>query len=74
VDTFGAAKESKGDEETSNGIGKRGGYEEESGGIRLRKVRVFGRHKGKPETASSGSVANSTPVQGRLHDWRHFHS
>jgi len=71
VDTFGAAKESKGDEETPNGIGKRGGYGEEGGGIRLGEVRVFGYgDKGKHEGSSSGTVADTTPVHRRLHGWR----
>jgi len=75
VDTFGADKESGCDEESPNGIGKRGGHEEEGGGIRLREVRVFGHgDKGKHEAASSGTVADTAPVHGRLHGWRVFHS
>ena len=75
MDTFKAPKESKSDEESPNGVGKCGRYEEEGGGIRLGQVGVFGDGcKGKHEAPSRGTLANTTPVRGRLHGWRFFHT
>ncbi|KAG4986012.1 hypothetical protein JHK86_033703 [Glycine max] len=75
VDTFRAAKESTGDEESPNGVGNYGGYVEEGEGIRLGKVEVFGYgYKGKHEVPSSGTVTNATPIEGRFHGWRFFHT
>ena len=75
VDTFRAAKESTGDEESPNGVGNYCGYVEEGEGIRLGQVGVFGYgYKGKHEAPSSGTVTNATPIEGRLHGWRFFHT
>ncbi|KAG5140197.1 hypothetical protein JHK84_033965 [Glycine max] len=75
VDTFRAPKESTGDEESPNGVGNYCGYVEEGEGIRLGQVGVFGYgYKGKHEAPSSGTVTNATPIEGRLHGWRFFHT
>ena len=56
----------KSDEESPNGVGNCGGYEEEGGGIRLEQVGVFGYgYKRKHEAPSNGTIANTTPINRR---------
>lgn len=63
----------KSDEESLNGVGNCGGYEEEGGGIRLEQVGVFGYgYKRKHEAPSNGTIANTTPINRRLNGWRFF--